>query len=434
MLKRFLGDGATKIVFEAHDELLDRDVALAVIRTEGLDEVGHQRVLREARTMAGLGEHPHIVQIYDLGDDNGRPYMILPLLTGGHVGRLIKKRANNQLTMRQFLGIAKDVCRGLAFAHTKGIVHRDLKPANVWLAGDGTAKIGDFGLAVAMGRSRITQKGLMVGTVWYVSPEQARAGEIDPRSDLYSLGCMLYHMLAGRPPFRGEHPVSIIGQHMTAEPAPPSRYNPRCPAAAEKLILTLLAKEPSDRPESAEDTLRELEAIELGASPILSAPTMAQGPSALRNGGAGTTGETEDRRATAVLVEDHDLLREGTKQLLLRDALVEVVGEAVATGEAISLIEDLQPDVVVLDISLKEGTGADVVRACWKVAPETKVLILSASDDYHYVRSFLKMGVRGYLVKTATATELVRAVLDVVGGKLVFPPGIADKVLDILQR
>ena len=85
MFKRFLGDGATKIVFEAHDELLDRDVALAVIRTEGLDEVGHQRVLREARTMAGLGEHPHIVQIYDLGDDNGRPYMILPLLTGGHV-------------------------------------------------------------------------------------------------------------------------------------------------------------------------------------------------------------------------------------------------------------------------------------------------------------------------------------------------------------
>ncbi len=217
--------------------------------------------------MAGLGEHPHIVQIYDLGDDNGRPYMILPLLTGGHVGRLIKKRANNQLTMRQFLGIAKDVCRGFAFAHTKGIVHRDLKPGNVWLAGDGTAKIGDFGLAVAMGRSRITQKGLMVGTVWYVSPEQARAGEIDPRSDLYSLGCMLYHMLAGRPPFRGEHPVSIIGQHMTAEPAPPSRYNPRCPAAAEKLILTLLAKEPSDRPESAEDTLRELEAIELGACP-----------------------------------------------------------------------------------------------------------------------------------------------------------------------
>lgn len=425
---RFLGEGATKTVYKAHDSLLERHVAVALIKTEGLDQVGRQRVLREAQTMARLGDHPNIVQIYDLGYENGQPYMILPLLTGGQVERLIQ----DGLTVERLIHVTKDVCRGLAFAHSKGIVHRDLKPANVWLAADGTAKIGDFGLAIALGRTRLTKQRTMVGTTWYVSPEQATGGEIDLRSDLYSLGCILYQMVTGRPPFLGDDPISIISQHVSTPPVAPTRRNPRCSRRLEVLILKLLSKDPAGRPGSATDTLRRLEVVDLNRSGSR-APYTSVSLSASRDLSLHRDREPAERRVTVLLVDDHDLLREGTKQLLERDPLIEVVGEATGSSDAISSIEELQPDVVILDISLREGNGIDVVKACRKVAPETKILMLSASDEDQYVRSFLRLGVRGYLVKTALATEVIKSVRDVAEGKLVFPAGIADKVVGILQ-
>ncbi len=126
---------------------------------------------------------------------------------------------------RARLDIAKETCRGLEFAHSRGIVHRDLKPGNVWLTGDGVAKIGDFGLAVAIDRSRLTTEGMMVGTVSYLPPEQAMGGEVTPRADLYSLGAMLYEMVTGRPPFLGDDSVAIIGQHINTPPVAPTWHN-----------------------------------------------------------------------------------------------------------------------------------------------------------------------------------------------------------------
>ena len=132
----------------------------------------------------------------------------------------------------------------MEFAHSRGIVHRDLKPGNVWLTGDGTAKIGDFGLAVAIDRSRLTTEGMMVGTVSYMPPEQAMGGEVTPRADLYSLGAMLYEMVTGRPPFLGDDSVAIIGQHINTPPVAPTWHNGQCPRSLEALILRLLAKGP----------------------------------------------------------------------------------------------------------------------------------------------------------------------------------------------
>src|SRR6266511_3056370 len=133
------------------------------------------------------------------------------------------------------LRIADQVCQALEYAHAKGIVHRDLKPGNVWLTADGTAKLGDFGLAVALDRSRLTQAGMMVGTVSYMPPEQATGGEVSARSDLYSLGCMLYEMVTGRPPFVGDESVAIITQHLNAPPVAPSWHVPDLPVALEAL-------------------------------------------------------------------------------------------------------------------------------------------------------------------------------------------------------
>ncbi|HXY94965.1 MAG TPA: serine/threonine-protein kinase, partial [Acidimicrobiia bacterium] len=171
-VERFLGEGGKKKVYLAHDTLLDRDVAFALIKTDGLDAVGRERIVREAQAMGRLGAHPHIVSIFDLGEHEGQPYVVTELMGGGDVEGLLEQEAG-PLPLQESLAIAEAVTQGLVFAHDKGVIHRDLKPGNVWLTGDGVAKIGDFGLAVALDKSRLTMHGMMVGTVAYMPPEQA---------------------------------------------------------------------------------------------------------------------------------------------------------------------------------------------------------------------------------------------------------------------
>ena len=204
--------------------MLDRDVAFALIKTEGLDDASRTRITREAQAMGRLGDHPNIMPIFDLGQEADpvsgvvQPFMVLPLMTGGDVEGVIEKAPDHRMPLERALEIAKETARGLVFAHSKGIVHRDLKPGNVWLTADGTARIGDFGLAVATDRSRLTREGMMVGTVAYMPPEQAMGGEITPKADLYSLGAMLYEMVTGRPPFLGDDDIATIGQHINTPP------------------------------------------------------------------------------------------------------------------------------------------------------------------------------------------------------------------------
>ncbi|MCI0859096.1 MAG: protein kinase [Chloroflexi bacterium] len=272
LVKRFLGQGGKKQVYLAHDTTLDREVAFALIKTDGLDETSRTRITREAQAMGRLGSHPHVVTVFDLGeepatgDSPARPYMVTELMSGGDVEGLIENATDHRLPLEQAIRITRETCRGLEFAHRRGIVHRDLKPGNVWLTEDGTAKIGDFGLAVALDRSRLTTEGMMVGTVAYMPPEQAMGGEVSPRSDLYSVGAMLYEMVTGRPPFLGDDAVAIIGQHINTPPVSPTWHNNQCPRPLEALIMRLLAKNPSERPESATDVLYALDAIDLATS------------------------------------------------------------------------------------------------------------------------------------------------------------------------
>ncbi len=171
-VKGLLGEGGKKKVYLAQDTLLDREVAFALIKTEGLDDLSRTRITREAQAMGRLGSHPHIVTVFDLGQEADRPYMVTELMGGGDVEGVIEDAADHRISLEQAIGIARETCRGLEFAHSRGIVHRDLKPGNVWLTGDGVAKIGDFGLAVAIDRSRLTTEGMMVGTVSYMPPSR----------------------------------------------------------------------------------------------------------------------------------------------------------------------------------------------------------------------------------------------------------------------
>ena len=170
-VKSLLGEGGKKKVYLAHDTTLNRDVAFGLIKAEGLDAEARQRITREAQAMARLGDHPNLMPIFDLGDENGQPFMVQPLMVGGDVKSLIEDADDGQLSLEEALRISTEICRGLEFAHGKGIIHRDLKPGNIWLTEDGTVRIGDFGLALSIDRSRLTQEKMMVGTVSYMPPE-----------------------------------------------------------------------------------------------------------------------------------------------------------------------------------------------------------------------------------------------------------------------
>ena len=261
-VKSFLGQGAKKRVYLVDDTRVGRDVAFALITTEGMDDTGRERIRREARTMGQLGDHPNLVQLYDMGEEDGQLYMVLPVMAGGSVDELTRLAPDHQMPPERVIEVARAVCSGLAFAHSKGFIHRDLKPSNVWLTEDGTAKIGDFGLALSATDTRLTQENIAVGTVAYMPPEQALGGDVAERSDLYSLGATLYEMVTGRPPFMGDALEAIIGQHINTPPVSPTWHNAGCPKGLEAIILRLLEKDPARRPESAGAVLDALEELE----------------------------------------------------------------------------------------------------------------------------------------------------------------------------
>jgi eukaryotic-like serine/threonine-protein kinase len=254
-VKKFLGEGGKKKVYLAYDTVLDRDVAFALIKIEKLDDASRMRISREAKAMGKLGDHPNVITIYDFGQEGEQPYVVLPLMPGGDVEGLIEKAPEHRLPIEQATKIVREVCKGLEHAHAKGIIHRDIKPGNVWLSGDGTAKVGDFGLALAVDVSRLTGEGMMVGTYYYMPPEQALGGEVTPRADLYSLGAMLYEMVTGRPPFMGDDTVAIIGQHINIPPVSPNWHRPDLPPPLAALIMRLLEKDPQKRPATAKEVL-----------------------------------------------------------------------------------------------------------------------------------------------------------------------------------
>ncbi len=317
-VKGFLGEGGRKRVYLAHDEKLDRDVAVSVIKTEGLDEAGLARVKREAQAMGRLGDHPHIVTVFDIGEDQGQPYIVSQYMAGGDLEGRLKQTENHRLPLDEAGRIANQVRQALEHAHGRGIIHRDLKPGNIWLTDDGTAKLGDFGLAVSLERSRLTMEGMMVGTVAYMPPEQALGRQPDARSDLYSLGCVLYEMATGRPPFLGDDAVAIISQHINTAPVAPSWHNPEVPRALEALIMRLLAKAPEDRPESAAAIPEALTAIMQTASTVAAQAVQE-------------TANPLDRLAGGVFVgreKEMDELRAGLEDALSgRGRLLMLVGE-----------------------------------------------------------------------------------------------------------
>jgi serine/threonine-protein kinase len=257
-LHRRLARGGMADVYLARDLLLDRPVAVKVLFPEyAKEETFVERFRREAQAAANLS-HPNIVAIYDWGQQSGTYFIVMEYIEGRSLAEIL--RTEGPLHPTRSAEIAADVASALGFAHRNGVVHRDVKPGNVMIGPQGQVKVADFGIAqaVAGGLSSLTQTGSVMGTATYFSPEQAQGKTVDPRSDLYSLGCVLYEMVAARPPFQGDTPVAIAYKHVQEQPIPPSAVGIAVPAPLEAIVMKLLHKSPADRYASAEDLRADL--------------------------------------------------------------------------------------------------------------------------------------------------------------------------------
>ncbi|WP_344969222.1 serine/threonine-protein kinase [Salinactinospora qingdaonensis] len=279
-----LARGGMGEVWEGHDTSLDRDVAIKFLRfPEGIyDERLVRRFMREARVTARL-QHPGVPAVFDVGAHEERPFLVMERINGVSVSGLLAERG--ALPVGWAAAIAAQVCAVLSVAHEASLVHRDLKPANLMLEPDGTVKVLDFGLAVALDLpefSQITGSGQLIGTPSYMAPEQVSTAVSTPRSDLYALGCTLYQMLTGHQLFTGSTAYSTMNKQVSQEPPPVSRERPDVPPELEWLLLELLAKKAERRPADAEEVYQRLLPVVTGLGPLPGALASPDAPSPVR--------------------------------------------------------------------------------------------------------------------------------------------------------
>jgi eukaryotic-like serine/threonine-protein kinase len=280
-LHRRLGRGGMAEVYLARDQMLDRPVAVKVLFPALATDAGFvERFRREAQSAANL-QHPNIVSVFDWGEANGTYFIVMEYVEGRSLAEVLHDEG--RLHPDRAAEVMSDMAAALGFAHRNGVVHRDVKPGNVLIDTDGQVKVADFGIARALSDTsdqNLTKTGSVMGTATYFSPEQARGTSVDPRSDIYSLGCVLYELTTGHPPFTGDSTVAIAYKHVQEMPVPPRQIDPALPETLEAITLKCLAKNPANRYPSALDLRADLRRYLDGAR-IMAEPVLAQGTTGL---------------------------------------------------------------------------------------------------------------------------------------------------------
>ncbi len=256
-----LGSGGMAVVYRAEDAILGRPVALKTLHRRYAEMPSFRRRFRqEARAMASL-DHENIVKVYDICEDEGVPFIVAECVSGKDIGSLLGRHGGTQLNEQFIRRTAEQLLRALSYAHGRGIIHRDVKPSNILVTANGTVKVADFGIARIVEEddgAEVGEPGEIVGSARYMSPEQLMGKEATPRSDIYSVGVLLYHCLTGRPPFSGDVKV-LARQHLHKDPAPPRKLNKKISPHMEAVIMKALAKNPNYRYPSAAAMLADIE-------------------------------------------------------------------------------------------------------------------------------------------------------------------------------
>lgn len=280
-----LGTGGMAVVYRAYDRMLERPVAIKILRQDFTgDNSFRERFRQEARAAANLS-HPNIVTVHDFGFDDGRPFIVMEYVPGTDLKTMIKQRG--RFATQETINLMSQACEGIGYAHRAGLVHCDVKPHNMLVTPDGRLKVTDFGIARALATILPDEQSDVVwGSPQYFSPEQAAGQAPSPASDVYSLGIILYEMLAGQLPYTADEPEELARMHREVRPVTPRRYNPQINSTLEQIIMKVLSKEPSQRYRSADQLGRVLRNIVQRPESYSTTVIAAQGPSATQPSGS----------------------------------------------------------------------------------------------------------------------------------------------------
>jgi len=366
-----LGEGGMGVVYKAEDTRLKRLVAIKFLSSSISDATGRKRFVQEAQAASSL-EHPNICSIYEIDESpDGRMFIVMPCYEGETLQDKIER---GPMTLEEAADIARQVASGLSKAHEKEIVHRDIKPGNIFITSDGLAKVVDFGLAKLGGRAKLTKTGMTAGTVAYMSPEQLKGEDVDQRSDIWSLGVVLYEMITGRTPFRGEYEQAMSYSILNEEPAPVADLRSGVPMQLERIVHSALAKNPEERYESTRAMLEDLKSLEREIGTVIT----ERPPSKVRR-----------RPSVAVLPfvnvsadKEQEYFCDGIAEEII-NALAHVAGLRVVARTSAFAFKERQGDI--REIARKLSVEAILEGSVRKAGRRLRITVqlVNAADGYH---------------------------------------------------
>lgn len=423
-IREHLGDGATSTVFKAFDARLSREVAIKMLLPHVRDST-RKRFFQEATAAAQLN-HPNIMAIYDIEEDEGRTFLVMEYVDGVSLTHYIPSAVDVIVD----LGI--QMSNALQYAHERQIIHRDIKPPNIKVTPQGQVKIMDLGLALPPEAKRLTATGMVIGTPAYLSPEQAQGLKLDHRTDIYSLGIVLYEMATGQLPFNADDIAALLLQQVKSPPPPPRLVVSELPVAMENIILKSLEKKPSRRFQSCSALAAALvsvmeQNITAESETVPNRPEWASSLPGAADRARESRGRKRARRI--ILADDHTLLRRSLAGLLEQHDDYVVVAEAADGEGALQQTLAILPDILVLDLNMPGRGGLDILPEVREKAPDVRVLVLTGRDEDAYIVRALRAGAHGYILKSSDEGDLIEALEKVTAGQLVLGRGVAERVV-----
>ncbi|GAB4571367.1 MAG: hypothetical protein Kow0077_07920 [Anaerolineae bacterium] len=420
VIEQHIGEGATATVYLAYDERLGRRVAIKMLLPY-VKDIARARFSREARSAAALN-HPNIMAIYDEAQEDEHHFLIVEYIEGTPLTDLIPSPPD------VVVSFGLQICSALDYAHRMNIIHRDIKPANIKITNDGLVKIMDFGLAMPKDAKHITSHGSIIGTPAYLSPEQARGNALDHRTDIYSLGVLLYELSTGRLPFDTNDIGALLLQKVSNDPVPPREHKPDLPEWLDQAIMRALHRDPDQRFQTA---LEFADALREGQPSGGTVETSGVQTPARSTGGTRDpqSAPAPPRAIRVVVADDHLILRTSIAYFLDDQDNITVVGEAGTGEEALQLVNEHQPDVLLLDLNMPDRSGLEILPQIRAQCPDTRVLVLTGRTEDSYIMRALQAGAQGYLLKTSSQEELLDAVYKVAQGNMALGADVTEKIV-----